>query len=134
MNFKFKSIHNNKCRLYLGSRTEKVCLHLLPPIAGGITENNTNARKKEIQNVLVQEKVMFWEGCHIIQESYLICINQLHILCCLFQNFPVQVIIVLSKDNSSIQSGLSLQLITELLQGKVQMKELKDADHFHFLL
>ena len=36
----------NKCRLYLGSRTEKVCLHLLPPIAGGITENNTNARKK----------------------------------------------------------------------------------------
>ena len=84
-----KSDANNKCRMYLGSRTEKVCLHLLPPIAGGITENNTNARKKEIQNALVQEKVMFWKGCHIIQESYLICINQLHILCCLFQNFPV---------------------------------------------
>ena len=69
--------------------SEKACLHPLPQIAGGITENNTNARKKINTNVLVQEKVIFWEGCHIIQESYLICINQLHILCCLFQKFPV---------------------------------------------
>ena len=33
-------------------------------------------------------------GCHVIRESYMICINQLYILCCLFHNFSVYAIIV----------------------------------------